>query len=419
MGKYGYNYYMENLEIYLKNLTGKDEIKAQEAADFLVNSSNLDLFQKLVDKTDYLYDFVRNNVIDRLSKAINKNNFRNLLNFFDIYSSYYDDFFAFILAENADEELTDEIFDLLEKGTNAQKTYAAKYFYYIPDTIALEILSKYAFCEDENLSYNSAETLGQMQDDISFDIALSMLQSSDDFEKLKAVKFFCAYGKNYPVKEIVEAMKACRMPENIAGQIPYMCSLVNLLDDEQTKEDALLIINYIISGIGEILSLSDIFQFELFKLTEYLIDANKNENIYSGRIATTLLKEYAKFMLFTENQEYIFDETKDVKNEVAVIFKLLKKQSEEFWKLQKQYVLSELDKDKERLLSAFSVISEFSIIDAADKIKNILNSSEDEIILCESVSVLKNIGCLNADDVSIISSKIHNPNIKAIVDNLI
>lgn len=409
---------MENIDLYLKNLTGKDETKAQEAANFLVDCSDISLFKKLVEKTDYLYEFVRNNVSHRIDNAVNNSNYKNILNFFSVYSSYYDDLFAFILAKHADEELTDEIFDLLEKGTIAQKTYAAKYFYYIPDTIALDVLSKYAFSDDENLSYNSAETLGQMQDDISFDIALSLLQSNDDFEKLKAVKFFCAYGKNYPLHEIFEAMKTSGMPENIAGQIPYMQSLTELLEDNQTKEDALLTIDYIISGIGEILPLSDIFQFELFDLTDYLININKQENVYSGRISTTLLKLYAKFMLFTENQEYSFDETKEVKYEVNAIFQLLKNQSEQFWKFQKKYVLSELDKDRARILAALCVISEFNITDSADKIRNILISNNDEIILCEALSALKKINCISDDDMAKVSCKIHNPNIKAIIENL-
>ena len=244
---------MSDIDLYLKNLTGKDEIKAMAAARYLIDCADIKLFQKLIDKMDYLFDFVKENVFNRINKAVNKNNFKNIISFFSVYSSYYDDLFALILAKHADENLTDEIFDLLEKGTIEQKTYAAKYFYYIPDTIALEPLGRYAFLDDENLSYNSAETLGQMQDDISYDIALSLLQSDDDFEKLKAVKFFTAYRRNYPLKEIFEAMKQSKMPENIAGQIPYAESMMRLLESEQTKDSTLTALSYIISGFGEIL----------------------------------------------------------------------------------------------------------------------------------------------------------------------
>ena len=410
---------MDNIEIYLKNLTGKDEKKAQEAAKYLIDNSDVDLFSKLIDKTDYLFDFVRNNVFNRIKKAINNKNFKNIINFFSVYSSYYDDLFAYILAEHADENLTDEIFDLLEKGNNAQKTYAAKYFYYIPDTIAIEPLGKYAFSDDENLSYNSAQTLGQMQDDISYDIALGLLYSDDDFEKLKAVKFFTAYQRNYPIKEIFAAMKISKMPENIAGQIPYAESILALIENQQTKEDALSTVFFILSGLGEILPVSDVFQFELFDIAQYLILTNKSANSSCGKISVILLKMYSKFLLFTENQEYIFDESNDVKYEVNAIYKLLKAQNESFWNLQKEFVLSELEKDRESILQALGVITECSILSAYQTLIKIINTSDDEIILYEALSALKSIKKLTSNEVEAVSSKIKNTNIKAIIDNMV
>lgn len=410
---------METIDTYLKNLTGKDEYKAKEAAKYLIENSDIDLFRLLVEKTDYLFDFVRNNVEKRINKAINKNNYRNVLNFFSIYSSYYDDLFADILAEHANEDLTDEIFELLNNGNIAQKTYAAKYFYYIPDTIAIELLTKYAFSEDENLSFNSAEALGVMQDDISYDIALGMLQSEDDFEKLAAVKFFCAYGQNYPIDEIFKAMNSSKMPENIAGQIPYMVSLLNLIETDSTKENALLACDYIISGLGEILPLSDIFQMELYDIVQKLININNTDNNYSGLISVLLLKMYSKFVLFTENEEYSFDETKEVKNEIQTIYNLLAKLSKEFWDLQKEYILSELNKNNKRIIMALFVIREFSIVKSVDAIKNIIENSEDEVVLCEALTTLNSLKCLKQEDISIVMTKIHNPNVKAIIDNLI
>ena len=44
---------MENLDLLLKDLTGKDEAKAQIVAKHLIDNADLELFQKLVDKTDF------------------------------------------------------------------------------------------------------------------------------------------------------------------------------------------------------------------------------------------------------------------------------------------------------------------------------------------------------------------------------
>ncbi len=407
---------MENLDLYLKNLTAKDEKKAQEAANYLVNNADVELFKLLVEKSDYLFDFIRNNVSKRIEKAVSKENFINIIKFFDLYSIYYDDLFASILAKHANEDITDEIFELLENGTTAQKTYAAKYFYYIPDTVALEPLNKYAFSDDEYLSYNSAEALGQMRDDISFDIALENLESEDDFEQLKAVKFFTAYGKNYPFKELFTAMSKSKMPENIAGQIPYMESLLVLLNSE-FKQNTLNVIDNILSGFGEILPLADVFQFELYEVLEYLIKINKTENENSGKIAEILLKAFAKFNLFAENQEYIFDEDKNTKQEIEEIHNFLKSQNEEFWNSQKHFILSELKSTDDRILSVLPLLVEFNLTESIPYLQELLKS-DNEIIICEVLTALKTFNELDNIDLKEILTKITNKNIKAIIENL-
>lgn len=407
---------MTNIDLYLKNLTAKDEQKAQEAANYLVNSADIRFFSELVAKSDFLFDFVRNNVCKRIEKAVNKENFLNLIKFFDIYSCYYDDLFASILAKHANEDLTDKIFEMLESGTYDQKAYAAKYFSYIPDTVAIDLLSKAAFFDDESLSYNAAEALGQMHDDISFKIALSNLNSEDDFEQLKAVKFFVAYGRDYPLKEIFLALKKSKMPENIAGQIPYIVSLVELLNSEN-KQNALVVIDNILSGLGEILPLSDIFQFELYEIIEYLLNQNKIENENSGKIAEILLKAYAKFKLFTENQEYIFDEDKDTKHEISSIQKLLQAQSLDFWNNQKHIVLKELKASDDRILEVIPIVEEFGITEAVEDLK-VLLESENEIVVCEALTALKTLQAVDGIDFGCVLARITNENIKAMIENL-
>ena len=307
---------MENL---IKQLTGKNEQEAIKVASLLIDNANTELFNILINKTEYLFDFVKNNVNKRIEKVINKNNYKNIIKFFDTYSPYYDDLFANILTKYANQDLTDDIFELLEKGTIAQKTYAAKYFAYIPDTISIDLLNKYVFSDDEYLSFNAAQALGQMQDDVSYNIALGLLVSEDDFDKLKAIKFFVAYGNRYPMEQIFNAQKHSRMPENIAGQIPYMISLLEYLNTSH-KLNVLITIDNIISGLGEILPLCDIFQFELYELLENLIEQNKQDNNFSGKIAQILLAALSKFKEFNENQEYIFDEDNNTKNEIAEIY---------------------------------------------------------------------------------------------------
>ena len=101
---------MEKLDLYLKDLICKDENKAQIAADYMINSSDIELFKMLVDKSDFLFDFIRNNISKYIELAVSKENYWNILKFFDIYSVYYDDLFASILSRHANQNLTEEIF---------------------------------------------------------------------------------------------------------------------------------------------------------------------------------------------------------------------------------------------------------------------------------------------------------------------
>lgn len=406
---------MKNIDDYLKDITAKDETKALSAAKYMLDNADVELFKKLAEKSDYLFDFVKDNVSKRIIKSATNQNYRNILKFFDKHSQNFDDTFALILAQYANEELTDEILELLETGNEAQKTYAAKYFVYIPDTIAVDILLNYIFSDSEPLSYNSAQALGKMNDEKSFNKALEMLKSEDDFDKLKAVRFFVAYGKNAPINDIFEAMKSSKMAENIAGEIPYLVSLSSMLHSENQK-NVIITLDNILSGIGEILPLSQIFQFEMYDILNELININKEENHYKSKISQILLKALLKFEMICKNDEYIFDEDKNTKQELQAILELLEGQSEVFWQDQKKSMLKELTHCNHRVLGALEVIKDLKLKEASSEVKNLLDN-ESEIVICEVIATLKELDELNTIDKNEILNKLENNNIRAIAGN--
>ena len=206
------------------------------------------------------------------------------------------------------------------------------------------------------------------------------------------------------------------MPENLAGQVPYMVSLAELINSKE-KSCGLFVFDCILNGFGEILPLSEVFQFEIFEIIDDLINQNRNHNKHDSLIAEILLKAYLKFSMFEENQEYTFDETKEVKHEISSVAKLLKAQTNDFWELQKHFIIKELKGSKTEILEALPLIGEFCIKEAVPHIKELLNN-EDEVVICEALSSLKQLNELAKEDVDSVSAKIHNPNIKAIIDNL-
>lgn len=409
---------MTNKEQLVKDLTAKDEKKAFSAAQVLINTSDVEAFKLLADKSEFLFDFVKNNVCKRLQRAINDTNYRNLFAFFKIYCPDFEDVIVSSIAEFANEDLTDEMCELLEKGTDEEKAYAAKYFSYIPDTIAAEILTSYAFSDNEAIAFNSAKALSSMQLDSAYKKAIELLNDDDEFTVLKAVKFLVAYENKDAVKFVLDAMEKSSMAENIAGEIPYIDSLLALLNNYEEKSKILLCIDNILSGLGEILPLNQIFCFELFEVLEYLITYNtQNKN---PQASVVLLKALSKFEMLTENDEYTFDEDKNTKQEVQDIYNLLNKQQEYFWNAQKNLVKNELNIDlipSYRISGALRVIAEYKLMQSIEDIKALLNTN-DEILLCEIVGTLKQLNALNDVDKSSVIAKVHDENKKALLESL-
>src|SRR5574344_665202 len=223
-----YNKFMEDKKKIINDLTQKDEVLAKKAAEIFASSGDKELFEILTEKMQFLFPFVKNNVERRLENAFNQTNFKKILDLFEIYSSDFDELFCKILAKYANEDLTDEIIEIFENGSEAQKAYCAKYFSFIKDTCAIELLISYSSSDFEPLSINCATSLGKMNERTSFDKNILLLKSDDEFEKFKAVKFLVAYGDKSALAGIFEAMKASITAENIASEIPYLENLFSL-----------------------------------------------------------------------------------------------------------------------------------------------------------------------------------------------
>ncbi len=382
----------------LKKLTGKNQREAEEIARNMVDNSDTELFRELVSKDDFLFDFVKQNISNYIKNVSNESNYKNLLHFLKYYSPSYEDAIISVLVEFADEDLTDDMLDLLEHGTEDEKTYCARFFAYIQDNLSLDLLREYAYSVNDALAANSASTLGVMKDEQSYNEALAKLESTDDFEKLAAVKFLVAYGKKDALPAIINAMKNSSMAENIAGEIPYLDDLFSVINNN--LEDALIIINNIINGLGEILSLSQVFDFELYEVLENLISKQ-----HSGAISVVLLNAKEKFDILTENDEYLFDEDKETKNEILSIKKLL---SHIDVKELKQLVKTELREDSPFVYTALE------LSDDVLAIRELLKCNDQTVIL-KTVEVLKSLNNLDETTKTVALIKITDENIKSII----
>ena len=206
--------------------------------------------------------------------------------------------------------------EIFEAGSNDEKTYCAKFFTYIQDPLAIELLRKNSQTDDEFLNSNCAAALGAMKDEFSYQNALEKLKSEDEFEKLKAVKFLTSYGRQGALSPIIETMRNSTMSENIAAEIPYLKDIFSILEND--LENGLLVLNNIINGLGEIIPLSSVFDYEIYEIFERLM-----VHADDSKTAVVLLNAHEKFETLTENDEYLYDEDKETKKEILDIKKLL------------------------------------------------------------------------------------------------
>lgn len=380
----------------IKKLTGKNKSDYELVANQLINNCDTKLFEELVKQDDFLFDFIKQNVAQRLENACNADNFRNLLAFIKIYSPYYEDFITSTLAKYADEDLTDEILEIFENGSDNEKTYCAKYFAHIQDPLSLPLLNQYAFCENENLATNCAITLGTFKDKESYNIALEKLSSDDDFEKFKGINFLISYGDKNATEKIIETMQKSSMAENIAGEIPYLMDLLTLLENNQTS--ALIVLNNIINGLAEILPLASIFDYNLFEVFEKLIKSSNN-----SAVATVLTNAKEKFNTLTENDEYLFDEDKNTKNEVYEIKNLLNNSKIP------QILDEELKEESPFVFTALDFTTNI------DKTINLLTGSNQTIVL-KSAETLKKLNAWDKNTCDLALQNIQDANIKSIIE---
>ena len=386
------------MDDFFKKLTGKNQKDYEYAAQYIMDSADEKLFAELVEKDSFLFDFVKQNVANRLLKATNDSNWESVFCFMKYYSPSYEDFIVSVLVQHADEDLTDKILSILENGSIAEKTYSAKFFSYIQDPLAIDLLKANSYSGNESLNANCASTLRLIGDKTSFEEALTKLKDNDDFEKLSAVKFLVSYGDKVALPKIIEAMKTSAMAENIAGEIPYLDSILNIIDDN--FENGLIVTNYIINGLGEILSLAQVFDFELYEVLDYLITRATD-----SRTAAVLLNARDKFDTLTENDEYLFDEDKNTKQEINEIKSLLSHTDK---KALLKIVVKELNENSPFVYTALDYTKEIGAI------RELLKCNNQTIIL-RTTEVLKSLGSLDDTAKTVALLKITDDNIKSII----
>lgn len=384
----------------IKQLTGKNQNEYESVAREIINNSDVGLFKELVSKDDFLFDFVKSNVASRLERACNKDNYKNLLKFLKVYSPYYEDFISSTLAQFGDDEITNVMLEKFNTGSVSEKTYASAYFSYKEDERALPLLKEYAFSEESSLSENCARALARLKNTDAFELAVEKLNSDDDFEIITAANFLVAYHDTKALPMLFNSMKKSKMSENIAELIPYLMPLSDMLQTEY-NDDAILTFCYIVNGLVELVPVSQVIDFKLYEFIEQLLKSSP-----TGASAVALFLAKDKFNMITENEEYLFDEDKNTKNEVNDIKNLLNNAN--LYPIT-SFLYEELYEESDFIFFVLDIIRD------EDSLASLL-SGDNQTVIIKVMEILKSQNCLKDEYKKIALSKITDENLKLIAN---
>ncbi len=387
-----------------KALTGKNPVEFEQAAKILVDTPDIELFKKLVKQDDFLFDFIKSNVAKRIANACNKQNYINLLSFFDYHSQSYDSLVANILYEYGGEDLLPEIKKFFLSGNNSNKAYALKFLSLLSKEKLDDILPavrEAAMSDDGAVSNNAIEVLSAVNDSISKENAIKRLKSKDEFEQYNAVKFLVTYGAKDTLPSIIDVMKKSSLSENIAAEIPFLVELETMF--AQDFDLAVLILCNIVNAIPEILQPSAVIDYNLLEIFENLYYENLTS---SSALLLRMAKE--KFESLEENEEYLFDCDKNTKDEISNINKFFRGVNVN--KLN-SLLYDELYEESDFVFFAVDYINDI------EELETLLDSSNQTLLL-KVLSVLKEKNALNDEHKKQALSHITSEDIKRIVEVL-
>ena len=397
---------MQNKD-FIKQIVSKDLELSRKIIKEIIENKDINAFQELCEKSDFIFPFLKERIVKDFISFINKDNFEITFLFAKVYNQDFEEIVLSPWRRFANEDLTDEILDLFEKGTNSEKTFAAKYFSFVKDPLALEFLYKESFLDDIILRSACANTLKAFQDVKILDEMKDIISSKDDeFEKLKAYQFLISYGDKSSL-EIV--LKHC-------FSSPFEASIVSFLNDNFDfnflrnnfqDETIFKIFNVLIENYPEEIPLDTIQYYDILSYLKFL---EKNKNIYSANL---LILARDKFCQLENDEIYTFDLDKNLKNYLSEISKYLKN-----LKLENLDEIEELNTfsfDQKRYLTALFAIKILAKKEYSSFLLDLINQKKlNFVLMAKTIEVLKEFNSLSLVDKNVFD-EIDDLNKKALI----
>ena len=366
-----------------RNIISKDASLSKQAAQNIVNNCDFESFYSLCENSEQIFDFIVQKVVNNLLNATNRENLSSTFEFAKVYDLIFGEYILNSWFKYADEDLTDKILELFENGTDWQKIYCAKYFEKINDPLALEYLNKYAFCDNEELARVCAAALAAFKDNVSKNIAYEMLNSDDDFTKLKGANFLINYGCKDDISNIVKNLNSTGFAANIAQEILYKYSFDELFELLCNK-DLTALYDEIICAYPEDVALETVLDFNIEKFVCGLIN---DKSSYCARLLADLKNTME---LVNSNNIYTYDLKGEYLNAVKSLYKTLEKMQ-----ISPDVIVPELMQSEKRALRALNTLANLKCTPVVcEGIEKLYKDASNPLILCECARAASTLGIL-------------------------
>ncbi|MGD9581816.1 MAG: HEAT repeat domain-containing protein [Vampirovibrionia bacterium] len=410
---------------WASKITDKNPDVSRKAAEHIINNKDIEAWKCLAENEEHLFEFIKTKISQKIIIAVNEKNYPNVYHLMQTYNDWLADILALSVSKFEDPLINDQMLEYLINGSDDQQAYAARYFLYADFKPSETVLIRRLNSSNYNVKINAAEALGAHESQKAYEILIKKLNTDDEWEKAEAAELLSALGNEEAVKPILKAMNNSSLKENLAAEAACITSLANYFrsSDPEMRTLSIEALDGIITGFPEVLPLGNITIYNCYECIEELLKlAEEDTSSMSGKYAQVLLKAKTKFSLLENNDQYIFDETNETKDEIKHINNILSLRDETFWGDMTYLLLEELSQhDFHRKLNAISTVSEIGLKYAGEKLLNIIrNESNPEIILCQAVYALQDIKYVEAiPHLKNLLIRIEDPNKSAIIESAI
>ena len=390
----------------LNNLTSKDFALQKQASSLIINTKDVKAFEILEEKSEFIFDFIKEKIVQNLINATNETNVINLFDFMKIYSDDFKDFILKPLIKFNSKEIEDKIFKILENGTEDEKAYALEYCTKTKNTNSLSYAKKYVTSEYTSLKKVSIELLKEFNDKENYEKSIEIINSNvSDYEKMEAVEFLSYYKDEKSFDIVYDYLKKSGANEFIALNLLSIKDINDLIKEEKSDE-IFTILSSIFFNFPDNVSYDDVSYYLNGNLFNFLMEESDD----FAQLLMLYIKNKVEFLL--NEEAYSVDLDKNAKKEAQHLINDL------------GCFIQGLDK-KEAIKNALNKSAKAQIFvgielfekEEKETLENLIRKTDDNEIILFGINALKQQGVLDNSFILEIQNKVTNETVKLELKN--